>query len=206
MDHAETSDRRKIDLADCQTIDEKDNPGDNLDLPEDETEVSNEVNAASQGLRLGLVFALVVIAALVAVGGWMGSQVYDSVRVAQQHARFLAAGEDAAVKLTTISYADADADVKRILDSATGRFSDDFRTRSQPFVNMVEQVQSTTVGTVAAAGLESVDGDNARVLVAVSVKTTLGAGGEQPTHVWRMRIDVQKVGSDTKVSNVEFVP
>lgn len=160
---------------------------------------------ATPGLRSGLVFVLVVIAALSGVGAWLGVQAYDSLQVREQHARFLEAGKEAAVRLTTITHTNADADVKRILDSATGQFADDFRARSRPFVAMVKQVQSTTVGTVADVGLESVDGDKARVLVAVSVQTTLGAGGAQPTHVWRMRIDVQKIGNETKVSNVEFV-
>jgi Mce-associated membrane protein len=170
-----------------------------------DSEEATAAGIATPGLRFSLVFVLVVIAALAGVGGWLGLQAYDSLQVREQHARFLEAGKEAAVRLTTISHTNADADVKRILDSATGQFSEDFRTRSQPFVAMVKQVQSTTVGTVADAGLEAVDGDKARVLVAVSVKTTLGVGGAQPMHVWRMRIDVQKVGNETKVSNVEFV-
>ncbi|WP_123024367.1 mammalian cell entry protein [Mycolicibacterium stellerae] len=166
---------------------------------------STPVRVAAPSLRFVFLLMLVALAALVAVGGWLGYQAYGSLQIERQHGRFLDAGKEAAVKLTTISYTDADADVERILDSATGQFADDFRTRSQPFINMVKQVQSTTVGTVAQAGLESVDGDKARILVAVSVKATLGTGGEQPTHVWRMRIDVEKVGNQTKVSNVEFV-
>lgn len=173
---------------------------------ETETHRASAVKATRPGLRSSLVFILLVIAALAAVGGWFGFQAYGTMQLERQHARYLKAGKAAAVKLTTISYTNADADVKRILDSATGQFSDDFRTRSQPFVNMVKRVQSTTVGTVAQAGLESVEGDKARVLVAVEVRTTLGTGGDQPVHVWRMRIEVQQVGDEPKVSNVEFVP
>ncbi|MEE6140135.1 mammalian cell entry protein [Mycobacterium sp. 050128] len=154
---------------------------------------------------MSVLIMIAVIAVIAAVGGWLGFQAYESWQTQRQHVRLLDAGKDAAVKLTTISYADADADVQRILDSATGRFSDDFRTRSQPFVAMVKQIRSTTVGTIAQAGIESVDNDKARILVAVTVKTTLAAGGEQPVRVWRMRIDVQKIGNETKVSNVEFV-
>lgn len=44
------------------------------------------------------------------------------------------------------------------------------------------------------------------MLVAVSVKTSnLGAAEQDPRH-WRMRVIVQKVGNDMKVSNVAFVP
>jgi Mce-associated membrane protein len=115
-------------------------------------------------------------------------------------------GRQGALNLTTISYTEADADVARILDSATGTFHDDFQKRSQPFIEVVKQAQSKTEGTVTAAGLESVKGDSAQVLVAVSVKTTNAGAPEPQPHAWRMRIDVQKVDDGVKVSNVGFVP
>jgi Mce-associated membrane protein len=70
---------------------------------------------------------------------------------------------------------------------------------------VVKKAQSKSVGTVTEAGLESRSGDEAQVLVAVSVSTTnLGAAEEEPRH-WRMRISVKKVGDEAKVSNVAFV-
>jgi Mce-associated membrane protein len=110
------------------------------------------------------------------------------------------------VNLTTIDWQEADADINRILDSATGTFYDDFSKRSQPFVQVVKQAQSKSVGTVTEAGLESQSGDQAQVLVAVSVKTTNLGVNEQRPRAWRMRIDVQKIGDQAKVSNVQFVP
>ncbi len=165
----------------------------------------DDAHDAAPGWRRALVFLLVAIVALAAVTARLGVQAYATRQDQRVHAQLLEAGKEAAVKLTTISYADADADVRQILDSAISPFANDFEARSEAFVEMVKKLQSTTVGTVAQAGIESVDGDKAQVLVAVSVKTTLGAGTEQPVKVWRMRIDVQKVGDETKVSNVEFV-
>ncbi len=173
---------------------------------DDALEGSRSAGATSSGLRFGLILMLAVTVTLAGLGGWLGYQVYSAVQEQRQDARFLEVGKQAAVKLTSISHADADDDVKRILESATGSFADDFRTRSQAFVAMVKHVQSTTVGTVAEAGLEQVEGNKARILVAVSVKTTLGNDVEQPTRLWRMRIEMQKIGDQTKVSNVEFVP
>lgn len=69
----------------------------------------------------------------------------------------------------------------------------------------VKKAQSKSVGTVTEAGLESQSGDEAQVLVGVSVNTSnLGAAEEEPRH-WRMRIFVKKVGDEAKVSNVAFV-
>ena len=61
------------------------------------------------------------------------------------------------------------------------------------------------LGTVTDAGLESVTGDQGRVLVAVTVKSADPAQAEQEPRFLRMRITVQKVGDGAKVSDVAFV-
>jgi Mce-associated membrane protein len=118
---------------------------------------------------------------------------------------FVQAARQGAVNLTTINWNEADADVRRILDSATGTFHDDFAQRSQPFVDVIKQSRSITEGTVTASGLESASENEAQVMVSVSVKTSSAAAPHQDPRSWRMRIAVQKVGDDVKVSKVEFV-
>lgn len=156
--------------------------------------------------RFALAASLLIVTALTSLAGWLGFQAYQSHQVQIAHAQYLQMARLGAVNLTTIDWQHADADIQRILDSATGTFYDDFAKRSQPFIDVVKQAKSTSVGTVTAAGLESVTDNSAQVLVAMNVKTT-NAGSQDPTpRSWRMRIDVQKVGNDVKVSNVEFVP
>jgi Mce-associated membrane protein len=155
---------------------------------------------------LALVAGLVILLALGGLAGWLGYRFHQSKQAAQQRAEFVQVARQGAINLTTIDWQHIQADVQRILDTATGTFYDDFSKRSGPFIDVVKQVQSKSEGTVSLAGLEAVNGDQARVLVAVSVKTT-NAGAQEPSpRAWRMRIDVQKVGNDMKVSNVEFVP
>jgi Mce-associated membrane protein len=157
--------------------------------------------------RLALVFLLVFLAVLVGVGVWTGHQIVQERQVQAHRQALVAAGRQAALNLTTIDAASADSDIKRILDSSTGVFHDDFEKRSGSFIQAVNQAQSKTVGTVTEAGLESQDGDDAHVLATVAV-TTATAGVEDPhPRAWRMRITVtQHAGGDPKVSNVEFVP
>ena len=84
-------------------------------------------------------------------------------------------------------------------------FHDDFSKRSQPFIEVLKKAQSKSVGTITEAGLESQSGDEALVMVAVSVVTTnVGEPDSEPRH-WRMRVSVKKVGDEAKVSNVAFV-
>jgi Mce-associated membrane protein len=156
--------------------------------------------------RLAVVAGIVMVLVAGALLGWLSYQWHRSLQAAEQRTVYVQAARQAAVNLTTIDWEHADADVQRVLDSATGTFRDDFAKRSRPFVDVVEQVKSKSEGTVNLAGLESVTGDQARVLIAMSVKTTTSVAPEASPRAWRMRIDVQKVGKDVKVSNVEFVP
>lgn len=155
--------------------------------------------------RQALLVGLPLIAVLWSIAGWLGWQLYETHRVANEHAQLLQVGRQGALNLTTIDWQHADADVQRILNSATGTFYDDFSKRSQPFIDVVKQAQSKSEGTVTAAGLESASDDEGQVLVAVSVKITNAGKPEQRPRAWRMRVSVQKVGDDMKVSHVEFV-
>ncbi|EUA41446.1 hypothetical protein I549_4374 [Mycobacterium avium subsp. avium 2285 (R)] len=147
-----------------------------------------------------------MIVALAGLGGWLGYRTYQDTRAQHQRELFLQVGRQGALNLTTIDWESVDADVQRVLDSATGVFYDDFSKRSQPFTEVVRQAKSKSVGSITEAALESETGDSAQVLVAVRVTTSnVGAAEQEPRH-WRMRLTVQKVGQDAKVANVAFVP
>ncbi|MET0705080.1 MAG: Mce protein [Mycobacterium sp.] len=187
--------------ADAEDIDAED-----IDAEPAEADTDLEPTPGMSHVRLATIIGLVVVIALAGTVGWLSFRAYESHKAQEQRELFLQVGRQGAVNLTTIDFEHADADVQRILDSATDTFYDDFSKRSQPFVEVVKQAQSKSVGTVTSAGLESDSGDNAQVLVAVTVKTSNAGAPEQQPRAWRMRILVKKVGDDAKVSNVEFVP
>jgi Mce-associated membrane protein len=169
-------------------------------------ESSARTPRASTGILLALILGLVAVVALGGLAGWFGYGVYQDHRQDRVRNLFLAVGRQGALNLTTIDYAHADADIQRILDSSTGRFYAEFSQRAPAFIEVVKQAQAKTDGSIIEAGLESVNSDSARVLVAVSVTTSnKGATDQQPRH-WRMRVDVQKIGDAVKVANVGFVP
>src|SRR5699024_10061274 len=128
------------------------------------TESKEPAASSTSPVLLAVVVGVVVIVALVGAAVWFGIQAWDGRQDAQQRAEFLAAGKQAALNLTTIDHAHADADIQRILDSATGSFQEEFQSNAQAFVGVLSEAQATTEGTVTAAGVESVDGDTARVL------------------------------------------
>jgi Mce-associated membrane protein len=173
---------------------------------EESSDVCVPHSPAGRPVRSALMAASLAVTAIAGVGGWLTYHAYQEHQQQLVQDQFLAVGRQAAVNLTTIDFTNADADVARILAGATGPFLDDFQKRAQPFIEVVKQVKSTSVGTVTEAGLESVQGDRAQVLVSLRVKTVTEGNPESKPKQWRMRIDVQKVGSDVKVENAQFVP
>lgn len=147
--------------------------------------------------------ALVVV--LGALAGWQGWNSLQQHRAEDRNDQLVAVASEAAVNLTTISAAEPERDIEKILDSSTGAFRDDFQSRAEPFVEAVKQAQSTSTGTVTAAGIESQSGDQTQVLVAVSVTTALPGAPKSDPRSWRMRITVEGTDHAAKVSNVQFV-
>lgn len=181
--------------------------GDMPDQDDDDAVVPAADGAArSSPLRLGRVVGLSFVVVLTALCGWLGLQASQARQDAHLRALLVQAAKQGAVNLTTIDYERAESDVQRILDSATGPFHDDFRNRSAPFIDVVKQAKSKSVGTVTGAGLESLDGRQGQVLVSVTVETTSNGKPEEQPRYWRMRITVDQQDGGAKVSNVEFVP
>lgn len=166
---------------------------------------AKEAGAWTPHVRLASIAALVMVVVLGGLTGWLGFRTTETHQADQQRSMFLQVGRQCALNLTTIDFQHADADVQRILDSATGPFYGDFQKHAQPFIDFVKQAQSKSVGTIAEAGIEAESENGAQVLVVVIVKTSDAVAPEQEPRAWRMRITVQKVGAEKRVSNVEFV-
>lgn len=150
--------------------------------------------------------ALSLMALLVGVAFWIGLQVYQADQQTRRQERFVEAAQRGALNLTTIDFQHADADVQRILDSSTGAFHDEFAEHSENFTEVVKKAQSRSQGTVTAAGMESSTRNQAQVLVAMQVSISDITSSDQKPRSWRMRVTVDEIGKDIKVSNVEFVP
>jgi Mce-associated membrane protein len=155
--------------------------------------------------RAALIAGLIAGVLLAGLVGWLGFRTYEAHSREAQRERFVHAAADVAVNLSTVDYQHADADAQRILDSSTGRFADNFARRKQSYLDAARQSRWRSLGEVTDAGLESVTGDQGRVLVAVTVKSAGPAQDEQEPRFVRMRVTVQRVGDGAKVSDVAFV-
>lgn len=171
----------------------------------EEDSVPTAARAAIPG-RAAMLVGLAIVVALAGLGGWWGIRSYQAHQAELQRGILLQAARQGAVNLTTIDYEQAESDVQRVLDSATGNFYDDFSRRSQPFIEVVKAAQAKSVGTVTEAGIEIDGAEETNVLVGVTVKTTNATGADQVPRSWRMRISLTQVESQPKISNVAFVP
>ncbi|BCP14110.1 hypothetical protein [Mycobacterium paraintracellulare] len=162
-------------------------------------------DSPARSVRRAMLLGSAIVVSVSVLLGWLGFRAYQAHHEQALRSQLLQAARQGALNLTTIDWQHAEGDVQRILEGATGQFHHDFASRSQPFIEVVKQAKSTSVGTVTEAGLESEEGGHARVLVALTVKTSTAGAPEQDPRGWRMRIAVQKDGDQVKVSNVEFV-
>jgi Mce-associated membrane protein len=199
---AEDIDAEEADVEDSEA-DETEHEAEGAAEPATRNRVKNWFSSIPRPIAV----SVAIIVALVGLGGWLGFRVHQDHQEQAQRNLYVQVARQTAINLTTINYTEVDADIKRVLDSATGAFHDEFQNRSQPFVEVVKKVQSKTEGTIAEAGLLSYTKDQAQVLVAVAVKTSMAAApADQEPRRWRMRLTVDKTGDGAKVSNVEFVP
>jgi Mce-associated membrane protein len=183
------------DQPDVESVDATDDP--DAAIPDSADPILN--------VRFAIRVGLAIVVVLAGLAGWLGYRMHQSHQAEVQRNLFVEVARQGALNLTTINYTQVGADVQRILDSATGTFYDDFQKRSQPFIDVVKQAQSKSDGSIVDAGLQSETGDQAQVLVAVNVNTSVAGTAEPEPRAWRMRISVQKIGDGAKVSNVEFV-
>ena len=181
--------------------------GDEDDADEDDAddEPAAPVEQRMSHVRLATIIGLVVVVALAGLCGWLGFRAYEVRKAAEERNLFLQVGRQGALNLTTIDFEHADADVQRILDSATGSFLEDFQGRAQPFLAVVKQVKAKSVGTIVESAIGSASDDGADVLVALTVKSSNASAAEQEPRAFRMLITVRKVDNDVKVENVRYV-
>ena len=174
----------------------------------DQADQADEAGYSDDGPRPArrVIAGLAVLAALVGLNVWLGFRDYQSRHGDRVRSEMVEAARQGAINLTTIDHEHVDEDVQRILDSSTGSFRDDFAARAKPFGEAARRAQSKSVGTVTEAGLESISGDEGRVLVAMTVMTSNRGVPEQQPQGWRMRVTVVRVDDEPKVSKVEFVP
>jgi Mce-associated membrane protein len=150
--------------------------------------------------------AILAICALLAASGYMTWYIRQSQADERLDAEFSAAARQNVVTLMSLDYNNANEDVQRIIDSATGQFKQDFEAQRDNFVQVAVESKAVTETNVTATGVEEVTDDTAVVLVAAASRVTNAAGAKQEPRTWRLSVNLAREGGQIKMSKVEFVP
>lgn len=156
------------------------------------------------------VLLLAVLLAALVVGGVLLARHRQAV--AQQAVRddVLAAARQEAVNFTTLDYRQLDRDLGRVLDGAGGSFKTQFQQQSDQLRQLVTANKAVSVGQVLDAGLVSLDGDSARVLVVADSRVTNTGAPDGQLRRYRMQLDlVRSADGPTRgrwlTSDLQFV-
>jgi Mce-associated membrane protein len=149
---------------------------------------------------------VLIIAALLAVSGWMFMGHQKAQAEQQRRAEFSAAARQSVVTLMSLDYNKAKEDVQRIIDNSTGQFKTDFESTKDDFVKVATDSKAVTETNVTATAVESMTDDTATVLVAATSRVTNAAGAKQEPRAWRLSVDLARDGGQLKLAKVEFVP
>ena len=173
---------------------------------EESTADSDDERSNVPWTKLVLAAGVLMICVMLTVSGLM---IRDHRRVVANRAgdaEFIAAASQGVVALLSIDYANARADVQRVIDLSTGTFKEDFVKNADDFIKTAEGSKSVTLGSISAAALESASGDTGVVSVAAKSEVTNSIGARRDSRSWRMNVTVTRDGGQLKTSNVEFVP
>lgn len=150
----------------------------------------------------GLTAAAVLLLVLGLVFVW---RLVD-IDMAQSHREAaLQTARQVADNLTSIDYRTADRDVQQILDASTEQFAEEFGISGPAFISVVKETQLVSRGEVTSAGIERVDDESARVLVAVKASVSNAAAPQGTPRNYRMGVELMFIDGRWLVSKVEFL-
>jgi Mce-associated membrane protein len=149
--------------------------------------------------------AVLLAAASVGLAVTVKSHLDDRDALDAARSAAVAAARQEIVNLDSLSWDTVDADLKRVLDGATGTFKDQFSRAQKDLKPVVVQRKSQSSGQVLFAGVVRADTDTATVLVAVdrTVKDSTDPAGAVAHDRWR--VDLEKHGGRWLVSDLQPV-
>lgn len=150
------------------------------------------------------VLVLLVVALLALAGERAMAWREQSARV-QDHDAAVAAAEAEVEGLIGISASTSAADMDALLDGATAAFRDELEAQADRLRTTLRSNQVAASGEVVSAAVTRLEADQATVIVAavgsVENKSTTDA---EPRN-YRLKVDLQRSGSEWLVAGLEFV-
>lgn len=117
----------------------------------------------------------------------------------------IAAASDEVNTLLTLSKATSTQVLHRLLDGATAGFHDQLETQAKAFQQTIFKGKVVSTGSIASAGLASMRGDKALVVVAAKAAVRNASSAKPEARFYRLTVNVQEIGGHWLVAGLTFV-
>jgi Mce-associated membrane protein len=151
---------------------------------------------------IGLIAVLVT---LVVTGVGQGRQMRRDADVRADRSAAVKAARSEVLALTQVSTATSDEAIRKLIAGATDDFQAQLQDQAETFRAAVSQSKVTSTGSIAAAGLTSLEGAKATVLVAASGTVKNTKATQAAPRTYRMTVRLEKVKDRWLVAGLEFV-
>lgn len=149
--------------------------------------------------------SVVALGALITLSGIMAWQHKAAEQDRQRQAEYAAIARQGVVNLMSLDFTNADDNITRILDNATGKFKDDFSSESKNLAKALEESKVVTEVTVNGVAVESSADDSAVVLVAAKSQASSSKDARQAPQQFRIVVHLASDNGQFKISQVDFV-
>jgi Mce-associated membrane protein len=149
---------------------------------------------------LSVLLVLSLAGVTLAVVALAGQDSRDDTR-----AELLRSGRQMVVDFTTYKYDTFQADSQRVLANATGPFKEEFSTTTAQLAATVVSNKATSAGEVLEAGVVSMDGDSAQVIVVADATVTNSALKNGQRRHYRIKLDMVREGDRWLTAGLDAV-
>lgn len=161
--------------------------------------------------RNAVLFLLVVaVASLCVVLGVLAWQELrersEATERGEAYGAVLEAATGQAEAFINIDHRTAEEDYEEVRSRATGDFKKQYDTSQESVTRVLKQNESVMEGEVLWAGVSTLDGDSATVLVATKgTVANTQTEGDPVARNFRLRLDLERVDGDWLTANLSFV-
>lgn len=145
------------------------------------------------------------VLALLAFGGMRLVELHHADSRNDDKKQAVTAASTEVQALTSVSATTTDSALARILDGATADFRDQFKQQAEVFRKTLKDANVKSTAKIVSAGLVTLKGDKATVLVAASGTVTNSKSTYAQARNYRLKVTLDRMGDSWLVSGMDFV-
>ncbi|GLZ07601.1 hypothetical protein Acsp03_50670 [Actinomadura sp. NBRC 104412] len=170
---------------------------------------TDAVDAASRGRGDGvtaIVLGVIAVVLATAVATYGYTQWWKPRELDRQRAAATQAARQTAVNLASLDYREVQKGIDRVLAGMTGDVKNQWATQAKVISDTATRTKSVSQVQQVRAGVISMDGDSAEVMVAVNATTTSPTVKQGAPRYYRFEMTLTRVGDRWLVSKMGMVP